>query len=245
MDQKGRTILITGSSSGIGEATAKLAKKYGWNPILHGKDESEKLKKLAKELEAEYIFCDVSKKEQCEEVVKKLLEKTPRIDALINSAGIAAQESFLESTDDEWMNMFKVNLLGTVHLCQLIIPVMQKKKYGRVVNLASIRGHSFTASKEGLIYSATKAAVMTLSASLAKRYAPEILVNSVSPGFTQTPISKEWSETGWRKSTENLLGRVLQPEEIAEVILFLASDKNTAITGQDILVDGGYGAFDK
>lgn len=238
MDLKDKTILITGSSSGIGLATARLAKAYGATPILHGKTESEDLKKLAKELNCEYIFCDVADKTSVESEVNRILKKVKKIDILVNSAGIANREKFLESTDESWLEIFKVNVLGTTHFCQAVIPQMQKNKYGRIVNIASIRAFTSTAGRSA--YSASKAAVMNLTSVLAKEFAPNILVNAVAPGFTETPLSKIWDKEVWKQLKTALLGRVAQPKEISEVILFLASDKASFITGQTILVDGGY-----
>jgi len=113
-----------------------------------------------------------------------------------------------------------------------------KNKYGRIVNIASIRAFGSTSGRPA--YSASKAAVMNLTSVLAKEFAPDILVNAVAPGFIETPMSKVWDEEIWKKIKTALLGRVGQPKEIAEAILFLASDKASFITGQTIIVDGGY-----
>ncbi len=235
---KNKTILITGSSSGIGAATARLAKEYGATPILHGKTDSEDLKNFAKELGCEYIFCDVADKEAVDKAVQDILVKVGKIDILVNSAGIAIRSKFLESTDEDWINVFKVNVLGTTHFCQAIIPQMQKNNYGRIVNIASIRSFASTSGRP--VYSASKAAVMNLTASMAKEFAPVIAVNAVAPGFTETPIAKVWDEEVWRQLKTSLLGRVAQPKEIAEAILFLASDRASFMTGQTVIVDGGY-----
>lgn len=236
---KGKNILITGSSSGIGEATARLAKEYGAMPILHGREESEKLKSLARELSCEYIFCDVSNKESVESEVVRILQKIGKIDILVNSAGIAPSQEFLESTDEHWMEVFKVNVLGTTHFCQAVIPQMQKNKYGRIVNIASIRGYPITSGNAA--YSASKAAIVNITASLAKKFAPDVAVNAVAPGFTDTPMSKTRIDSKvMEQAKSSLIGRVGQPKEIAEAILFLASDRASFITGQTILVDGGY-----
>lgn len=236
---KDKIILITGSSSGIGAETARLAKEYSATPILHGKTESEELKNLAKELNCEYIFCDVADKSSVESVVAGVLEKVEKIDVLVNCAGIAPRAMFLESTDEHWLEIFKVNVLGTTHFCQAVIPQMQKNKYGRIVNIASIRSYEGTAGRPA--YSASKAAIKNLTAVLAKEFAPEICVNAVAPGFTETPLAKKvWDELVYKQANTSLLGRVAQPKEIAEAILFLASDRASFITGQTILVDGGY-----
>ena len=239
---KNRVILITGSSkpNGIGFATAKLAKEYGAKVILHGRTDDERLRKNVKELGAEYITCDVTDKNAVAAAVNQIFPRVGKIDALVNCVGIVKNESFLETSDEDWIDIFKVNVLGTVHFCQAAIPHMQKLKYGRIVNISSIRGHESTASPTRPAYSASKGAIISLTSSLAKAYAPDILVNAVSPGFTMTDMSKEWTETGWIQAKSNLLGRPAEPKEIAEAILFLAGDRNTHITGQTILVDGGY-----
>lgn len=236
---KDKTILITGSSSGIGAATARLAKEYGAKVILHGKEESETLKSLAKELNCEYIFCDVSDKSTVESAVANVLSKVNKIDILINSAGIAPSQEFLESTDEHWMEVFKVNVLGTTHFCQAVIPQMQNNKYGRIVNISSIKGYPVTSAPTA--YSASKAAIVNITASLAKKFAPDIFVNAVAPGYTDTPMSlTRTSSKAMEKAKNALMGRVAEPKEIAEAILFLASDRASFITGQTLLVDGGY-----
>ena len=117
---------------------------------------------------------------------------------------------------------------------------MQKAKYGRIVNIASSRGHSITTNAKNMTYSVAKAGVINLTAALAKEYAPYISVNAVSPSFTLTDMSNTWSDEIRQKVKTNLLGRAAKPAEIAEVILFLSSDKASFINGQTILVDGGY-----
>ena len=108
---KDKIILITGSSSGIGAATARLAKEYGATVILHGRTESENLKKLAQELNCNYIFCDVADKVAVDAEVQRILKKVKRIDCLVNCAGIAPRPSFMESTDEVWVDVYKINVL--------------------------------------------------------------------------------------------------------------------------------------
>ena len=233
-----KIILITGSSSGIGAATARLAKEYGATVILHGRTASEELKKIATELNSESICCDVSDKAAVESEVQGILKKVGKIDCLVNCAGIAPRQGFLETTDEIWLDIFKINFLGTVHFCQAVIPAMKKAQGGRIVNVASIRANVGTAGKPA--YSASKAAIVNLTAVLAKEFAPDIYVNAVSPGYTDTPITKNWDQEVWKQVNTALVGRIGQPKEIAEVILFLASDRASFITGQTIIVDGGY-----
>lgn len=240
-----KIILITGSSRGIGAATARLAIKYGAEVILHGKTDSEELKSLARQLHTSFIVCNVSDKNAVNEAVGKIIKKVGRIDVLVNCVGIVDPKPLLETDDDDWLTDYKVNVLGIVHFCQTIIPLMEKRKYGRIVNIASLRGHTIASNPKSAAYSASKAAIINLTAALAKEYGPNILVNAVSPGFTLTEMSKTWSKEILEKVKTNLLGRAAAPEEIAEVILFLASDRASFITGQAIIVDGGYSISDK
>lgn len=242
---KDKVVLITGSSRGMGAAAAKIVHAQGAIVILHGSEESAQLKKLAKELNAEYIVCNVADKKEVEKSVTGLATKLDRIDVLINCAGIVLPKPFLETDDDNWLDQYRVNVLGTIHFIQAIVPLMQKAGGGRIVNVASIRGHENMASNRGMAYSASKAAIINLTASLAKEYAPDIAVNAVSPGFTMTDMSKTWNDTVKTQVKTALLQRAAEPEEIAEVMVFLASKKASFITGQTVVVDGGYGMSGK
>ncbi|HEV7424437.1 MAG TPA: SDR family oxidoreductase [Candidatus Paceibacterota bacterium] len=242
---QGKTILITGSSSpeGIGAETARLACEYGAKVILHGLSHTDSLQTLAKELNAKYIICDVSDSQAVTNTVRAVLGNDGKVDALINCAGIAKRKLFLETNDEDWIEHYKINVLGIVHFCQAVIPYMQKQKHGRIVNVASIRGFGNTSGRP--VYSASKAAVINLTATLAKDFAPDILVNAVAPGFVQTEMSKLWDDVVWKQVNTSLLGRVGKPSEIGEMLLFLSSDKASFITGQTMIVDGGYSISQK
>jgi 3-oxoacyl-[acyl-carrier protein] reductase len=238
MELEGKMVLVTGSARGIGAATARLASERGATVVLHGKSESEHLKALSKELNATYITCDVAEEIATKKAIDEVVQKVKKIDVLVNCAGITNSKPFAELTDEDWMDAYKVNVLGTVHVCKAVLPYMQAEKSGRVVNISSIRGYGITSGRAA--YSAAKAAIINLTATLAKEYAPDILVNAVAPGFTETDMAKTWPERVWMQTKSALLGRVAQPKEIAEAILFLAGPQNTFITGQTLLVDGGY-----
>ncbi|MCD4771257.1 SDR family oxidoreductase [archaeon] len=231
----GKIILITGSARGIGAATAKVAKKYGAEVILHGKSESENLKKLAVELNSKYIFCDITNELQ----VRKSVEKFQKIDVLINSAGINISKSFEDLTNEDWLNVFKANVLGTVNFSNAVIPKMRDAKFGKIVNISSAKGYLSASGRAA--YSSSKAAVINLTASMAKELSPEIIVNGIAPGFTNTEMTAgTWSPRVREHIDKTLLKRMAKPEEIAEAILFLASDRSNYIAGQTILVDGGF-----
>jgi 3-oxoacyl-[acyl-carrier protein] reductase len=233
---EGKIVLITGSARGIGAATARMASEYGAQVILHGKTDSPQLRELAGTLKTKYITCDVADAA----AVTAALVDAGRVDVLVNAAGIVRPKPFLDMTDTDWMSEFNTNVLGTIHFCQAVIPGMKERQYGRIVNIASIRGHASMASGRGSSYSISKAAIVNLTSSLAKEYAPHIAVNAVSPGFTETDMARTWNDAVWNQARSALLGRPAKPEEIAQAILFLASDDASFMTGQTVLVDGGY-----
>lgn len=238
---KGKNILITGSSSGIGAATARLAKHYGANVVLHGKTESEKLIALAKEIGCEYIICDVGNKEEVDREIRKLSEKKIKIQCLANIAGAVTGKNFMDTVEEDWISSYKTNVLGIVYMCQALIPVMQSEKYGRIINIGSVRAYPQGTLASRLPYSASKAAVLNITAALAKEYAKDgIAVNSISPGGVNTEIAKSWDESTLKRNSDVLLGRIGEPNEIAEAICFFLSDKASYATGQDFVIDGGY-----
>ncbi len=241
-----KVILITGSSrDGMGAAAARIASKRGAKVVLHGRVETDELTALAKELQCNYVLCDVTDKSAVEAAVTETIAKAGKIDALINCAGMAAAVPFLESDDEHWIDVFKVNVLGTVHFIQAVAPYMLKAKTGRIVNVSSIRGIENMASSRITAYSASKAAVNNLTAALAKEFAPYIAVNAVAPGFTMTHMSKGWTEAVHAQVETALLQRAAEPEELAATMIFLASDEASFMTGQVLVVDGGYGMAGK
>ena len=230
-----KTILITGSSRGIGAATARLAREYGAKVILHGKTESENLRKLASEIGSEYFFCDVSDETQVRDEVDKL----GKIDILVNNAGINPSKTFIGLTNDDWRQIFETNVFGAVNFSRAVIPRMFEEEYGKIINIASVKGYDYVSGKPA--YASSKSALMRMTSSMAGELAPYILVNAVAPGFTETEMTKEtWSRRIEEQVSQIPLERMASPEEIAETILFLASDKANYITGQTFAVDGGY-----
>ena len=231
---KEKTILITGSSRGIGAATARLAAGYGARVILHGKTDSTLLHNMATELHAKYICCDVADENSVQQEVGKL----GRIDILINAAGINLSKPFLEQTTESWKETFDVNVLGTVNFSKAVIPQMLERRQGKIINIASIKGYPHISGSTA--YAASKAAIISLTANMAREFAPHILVNAVAPGFTDTTMTEKTLTERIRKQIDQIpLKRMARPEEIAEVILFLASDKCNYMTGETIKVSGG------
>ncbi len=236
----GHRVLITGSSRGIGAATAREVHALGGRVVLHGRTESPPLLALARELDAEFIVADVGNRTAVDEAVRGLLERDPTLSALVNCAGQVTPKPFLAATDEDWLAEFRVNLLGVVHFCQAVAPAMQAAGYGRIVNVASIRGENATSSARGMAYSASKAAVSNFTATLAKELAPSVTVTAVSPGFIATDMSATWTDAVWQQAQTALVGRAGRAEDIAHLLAFLASEKSAFLTGQTFVADGGY-----
>lgn len=234
-----KTILITGSSRGIGKAIAELAAEKGYRVIVHGRTDSEELQKTHKEIKGSIkVSFDVSDKN----AVSKTLRELGDIDVLVNNAGIARNflSDIQDMSDEKALEEYQVNVLGTLHCIQLVLPGMRKKKSGTVINISSIKGQYNLATLSTLTFAATKAGVISITKALAKAY-PEVKFCSVSPGYIETDQVSYWNEETFRRINDGtILGRIGKPEEVAGMVLFLASDAASYITGSDFLVDGGY-----
>lgn len=240
-----KKILVTGSSRGIGKAIAQLAHQKGYAVIVHGKTDSEHLRKTHSDLKGSIkVFFDVADKTATEHAIADLLKQTGPIDILVNNAGIA--RNFLgdlaEMDDEKAMEEYRTNVLGTLHCTQAVLPGMLKQSAGAVINIASIKGQYNLATLSTLTFAATKAGIISITKALAKTYgASGIRFNSVSPGYIETDQVADWNEETFNRITNGtILGRIGKPAEIAPLVLFLASDEASYITGADFLADGGY-----
>ncbi|OGK22225.1 hypothetical protein A2866_06185 [Candidatus Roizmanbacteria bacterium RIFCSPHIGHO2_01_FULL_39_8] len=240
-----KTILITGSSRGIGKAIATLAHKQGYTVILHGSKESPELEKTHKVLAGSYkIVFDVADKIKTQKAIHTIIKEVGGIDVLVNNAGIALNivKDISEIDDEKALQEWKVNVLGPIHCIQAVLPSMLKKEKGSVITIASIKAYPNYATLSSFTYAHTKSAVLSLTKSLAKAYSSKgVRFNAVAPGYVSTDISKTWSKESWdRINSGILLNRIAKPEDIAPMVMFLASDESSYITGSDFLVDGGY-----
>jgi 3-oxoacyl-[acyl-carrier protein] reductase len=233
-----KKILITGSSRGIGKEIAKRLSREGHSVILHGKTLSDKLISFSNEISAEKIAFDLANLDQITEAFGQL----GKIDALVNSAGINISKPFDMLSQKDWLDVFNTNFFGLVHLCKLFSELSTDANFEvplRIINLSSIKG--FRNSNGRLAYASSKAALNLFTAGLAKELAPAVLVNAVAPGFTMT----EMTESTWTPRIEAQVNRIplkrmARPDEIAGVVSFLLGPDSSYMTGQTIIVDGGF-----
>lgn len=240
-DIKGKLFLITGSSQGIGYATAELLIQQGAKVILNSAHSQDELVAAGEKLGADTFLCDVTKDEEVKAMVESITEQHGQIYGLVNNAGGGGWGS-IQDSDAEWYRTFDLDIMGAVHTCRYILPQMQAAGTGVVVNVTSLWGIADTAKPEIASYAVAKAGLTKLTELLAQEYAPTIRVNAVAPGWTKTRmIEDDFNPEGIKFMEDNvLLGRLAEPEDIASTILFLLSDMSRNITGEVISADGGY-----
>ncbi len=240
-----KTVLITGSSRGIGHETAKRFAQNGYNVAINYNNSKESAKKLCDEINAsggraEIFEADISNVSQTEKMIDSVFAKFGGIDVLVNNAGIAlGQGLFTDFKDVDAKLVFDTNVFGMMNCSRSVIPYMVRRKSGKIINVSSIWG--ICGGSCEVIYSSAKAAVIGFTKALAKELAPSgINVNCVAPGMIDTDMNSHLSKEDMDAFCEEVpLGRIGLPADVAESILFLASDGADYITGQTIVVDGG------
>ena len=241
-----KVVLITGSSKGIGKATAiEFAKIGGYKVVINYLTDKENAEKLSNYLKEKYkietlvIKTDISNEEQVKNMIQEVINKFGRIDVLVNNAGIAIDKEFEDRTVEDWKRTLEVNTIGTFLVSKYASEYMLKNKSGKIINVSSTNGIN-TFFPSSIDYDASKAAIINLTYNLAIQFSPYINVNAVAPGWVNTEMNKELPKELIKEETEKIYKkRFADPEEIAKVICFLASEDAEYINSTVIKVDGG------
>lgn len=236
--------MITGAATGIGKAIAKIFAKKGSDLILVDMDKN--VINVAKDLEKTGVrtlplVYDITIPESINAIIDKSLEEFKKIDILVNNAGVGLIDDALKFTREQWDKTIAVNLSAHFFLSQAVGREMVKNKYGKIINIASQAG--IVALDKHIAYCASKAALISITKVLALEWSKyNINVNSISPTVTLTEMGKKhWTgKVGEDMKKKIPVGRFAQPEEIAMTALFLASDNSGMISGENIVIDGGY-----
>ncbi len=235
-----KTALITGGSRGIGAAIALKLSQEGFNVVVNYCSNCEAAEEIEKKTGGFAVQADVSDRQQVEDMIKFINEKTGGVDVLVNNAGISVSGLFTDITSEQEQRLWGINVGGVFNCTKAVLPHMINKKQGRIINISSMWGQ-VGASCE-VHYSASKAAVIGFTKALAKEVGLSgINVNCIAPGVIMTDMNKCYDEETLEcLRVETPLERLGTPEDVAEMTAFLASDKSSFITGQIIGVNGGF-----
>ncbi|MCJ7429438.1 MAG: SDR family oxidoreductase [Candidatus Nanohaloarchaeota archaeon QJJ-5] len=237
-----KTAIITGASTGIGKAIAERYVAEGANVVIADIND-ENGKQTAEELDCTYMHCDVSAYEEVESVVEQTVDEYGSLDVIVNNAGIGADNDLANMDDEEWSQVMAINLTGVKNGAKAALPHLEETE-GTIINIASIYG--LVAGPSATAYATAKGGVVNFTRSVAVDYADQqVRCNAICPGFVETPMTEAMLEDEsfyHFVQDETPMDRVAQPEEIAGLAAFLASDDASYITGAAIPVDGGWTA---
>jgi len=248
MRLKGKTAIITGAGSGIGQACALAFAREGARVVLVGR-RRELLKQTAAEIQRDVLVCeaDVSRLVDVQRVVKTTLERfAGGVQVLVNSAGVLHAGTAETQTEEEWDETFNTNVRGVWLMSREVIPLMRREGEGSIINISSVLG--LIGGRSRVAYSASKGAMTVLTKSMAMDLAPDqIRVNCICPGIIETELVVDFirnapdPELAKKRRTElHPLGRFGQPSDVANMAVYLASDESMWVTGAAMPVDGGY-----
>ncbi|CEN76641.1 3-oxoacyl-ACP reductase [[Clostridium] sordellii] len=244
IDLNGKVALITGGSRGIGKAIAIKLASYKANIVINYTSNKEHALKVKEEIESYgvksiVIKCDVSKSDEVNNMIEEIVKEFGQIDILVNNAGITRDGLLMRMKEEDFDSVIDINLKGVFNCTKSATKYMMKKRYGKIINISSVVGLIGNAGQAN--YCASKAGVIGLTKSSARELASRnINVNAIAPGFIDTDmtsvLNENLKETMLKNIPQNRFG---SPEDVANLVLFLASDMSSYITGQIINVDGG------
>ncbi len=246
MTLENRVALVTGAGRGIGKAIALAFAGEKAHVMINDicpKDELEKVVNdiSASEVRSMAMQADVTQSDQVKEMIGQIERDFQRLDILVNNAGIIRRGTIETVTEEDWDQVIRVNLKGTFNCCKAVAPIMKRQRMGKIINVSSVAGKTGDiTSAPG--YGPSKAAIDALTKTLARELAQYgINVNAVAPHAIETEMSAQWSEEKRKSIIEAIpLKRLGTPEDVAQAVLFLASDKATFITGEILDVNGGF-----
>ena len=245
MKLKGKVAVVTGASRGMGRAIVKLFADEGAKVVINYNHSETLAKRLTEEINGKggdsiAVKGDVSDPKQVRALVEQAVERFGRIDILVNNAGILLPSLFLDCTDEIWEKIIAINLKGPFLCSREVAGIMLKQGKGKIINISSISGLAYPSALENTPYAISKAGVIGLTRSLAVNLAPTVNVNAICPGLVETDMTASYSPESKRmRIEESLLKRIGKPEEIANAVLFLASDESDFVTGEILTVSGG------
>ena len=234
----GRVAIVTGSSSGIGESTARRLAALGADVVVNSATSVEAGRAIADEIGGAYVQADISDQAQGQHLLDATIERFGKLDILVNNAGwttVVPHHELDELTDDIFRKTFEVNVFGTWWLTKAAIPLLRASDDGNIINITSIAGIRPVGSS--MAYSMTKAALNQMTVLLAKSYGP-IRVNAVAPGLVATPWTSNWDAQHAAVASVSPLGRSATADDCAEAVLALV--RNRYVTGEIMVVDGGF-----
>ena len=244
MELKGKVAIVTGGGRGIGSAISLELARLGADVAIVDQARSERTDEIVAEIERsgrkiKFYLADVSDFKVVQDTVAKITKDFSHIDILINNAGVNRDHVVWKMTEEEWDTVISVNLKGCFNFLHAVTPIFRDQKSGKIVNVSSING---LRGKFGLVnYSASKAGIIGITKTVAVEMAKyQVNVNAVAPGLIETDMTKKMTSEAWKESLDEIpMGRAGKPEDVANLVAFLCTERARHITGEVIKVAGG------